>query len=138
MKESKGPLLVVLDTNVLVSALLSYGPPALIVDLLAGGEILPCFDDPILAEYWDVLCRPKFGFSSVRINRLVQDIIRFGQGIEAPVPSKVPMPDEADRKFYDVAKDTGAMLITGNIKHFSQEPFIIAPAQFLAQRELNS
>jgi predicted nucleic acid-binding protein len=99
--------------------------------MIAEGKILPCFDDPILSEYWDVLSRPKFGFSPAQINRLVHGIIRSGHGIEAPVPSEFPMPDENDRKFYDVAKSSGAILITGNTKHFPQEPFILAPANFL-------
>jgi predicted nucleic acid-binding protein len=76
-----GVILVVADTNILVSALLTDGPPARIVDLIAEGKIRPCFDDRILAEYWDVLSRPKFGFPSARINRLIHDIVRTGFGI---------------------------------------------------------
>jgi hypothetical protein len=41
------------------------------------------------------------------------------------------MPDESDRVFYDVAKTAGAYLITGNTKHFPQEPFILTPAEFV-------
>jgi putative PIN family toxin of toxin-antitoxin system len=119
------------NSNVLVSSLLSNGLPALIVDLIAGGKILPCFDDPILSEYWDVFSLPKFGFSPAQISRFVHGIIRSGHGIEPPVPSEFPMPDENDRKFYDVAKNSGAILITGNTKHLPQEPFVLAPANFL-------
>jgi hypothetical protein len=45
------------------------------------------------------------------------------------------MPDETDRKFYDVASACGALLITGNLKHYPSEPFIISPAGFLAGYE---
>jgi hypothetical protein len=38
----------------------------------------PCFDDRILSEYWDVLGRPKFGFSPLRIDRLIHDIVSAG------------------------------------------------------------
>jgi predicted nucleic acid-binding protein len=38
---------VVLDTNILVSALLSDGPPALIVDRVAEERIRPYFDGRI-------------------------------------------------------------------------------------------
>jgi hypothetical protein len=41
------------------------------------------------------------------------------------------MPDETDRKFYDTAKAAGAMLITGNTKHYPDEPFILTPAAFI-------
>jgi putative PIN family toxin of toxin-antitoxin system len=131
VKESSDSLSVVLDTNILVSSLLSDGPPARIVDRIAGGRIRPCFDDSMLSEYWDVLCRPKFGFNPVQISRLVHDIINAGFGIEVSVPSAFPMPDETDRSFYDVAKAAGAILITGNTKHYPDEPFIMGPAQFL-------
>jgi putative PIN family toxin of toxin-antitoxin system len=133
VKESSGFLSVVLDTNILVSSLLSDGPPALIVDRIAEGRIRPCFDTSILSEYWDVLSRPKFGFNPVQINRLVHDIITAGFGIEVSVPSAFPMLDETDRKFYDVAKATGATLITGNTKHYPNEPLVITPAQFLTK-----
>jgi hypothetical protein len=41
------------------------------------------------------------------------------------------MPDETDRKFYDVAKATDAILITGNTKHYPNEPFVLTPAAFV-------
>jgi putative PIN family toxin of toxin-antitoxin system len=127
-----GVILVVADTNILVSALLTDGPPARIVDLIAEGKIRPCFDDRILAEYWDVLSRPKFGFPSARINRLIHDIVRTGFGIDAvSSPSEISMPDESDRSFYDIAKAADAILITGNIKHYPDEPFILTPAAFI-------
>lgn len=127
-----GVILVVADTNILVSALLTDGPPARIVDLIAEGKIRPCFDDRILAEYWDVLSRPKFGFPSARINRLIHDIVRIGFGIDAvSSPGEISMPDESDRGFYDIAKAADAILITGNIKHYPDEPFILTPAAFI-------
>ena len=43
----------------------------------------------------------------------------------------MPMPDETDRIFYDTAKASGAILITGNLKHFPSEPFIMKSAEFL-------
>jgi putative PIN family toxin of toxin-antitoxin system len=123
---------VVLDTNILVSALLSDGPPAVIVDWIAEGRIRPCFDDRILAEYWDVLTRPKFGFPPLRISHLIDDIIRIGFVIDAAVvPGTVSMPDESDRKFCDIAKAAGAILITGNTRHYPNEPFIVTPAAFV-------
>jgi putative PIN family toxin of toxin-antitoxin system len=122
---------VVMDTNILVSALLSDGPPALIVDQVAEERIRPCFDDRILAEYWDVLSRPKFGFSLPQVNCLIHDIVRAGFRIEVYVPSGFSMPDEDDRKFYDAARTAEAVLITGNTKHYPNEPFILTPAAFV-------
>jgi predicted nucleic acid-binding protein len=131
MIKPSGIVWVVLDTNILVSSLLSDGPSALIVDWAAGGKIRPCFDDRILSEYWDALKRPKFGFSPLRINRLIRDIVGAGFGMEADASSGVSMSDEGDRKFYDVAKTAGAILITGNARHYPDEPFIVTPAAFV-------
>lgn len=123
-------LFAVVDTNILVSSLLSDGNPALIVDQIAEGKIIPCFNSPILSEYQDVLSRPKFGFSLLQINRLIHDIVQAGIPVHS-IPSAFHLPDEGDRKFYDVAKTAGVILITGNTKHYPQEPFVLTPAAFV-------
>ena len=57
-------MLVVLDTNILVSALISpFGPPARVLDMVLGGDIQVAYDDRLLAEYREVLARPKFSFA---------------------------------------------------------------------------
>ena len=127
---------IVLDTNVLVSALLANGPPAVIVDMVAEGKLIPFYNDHIISEYWDVLRRQKFGFHSLQVIRLIDSIVRTGIAVEAVDPRSgeygaIPMPDEDDRKFYSVARVSPAFLITGNIKHYPTEPFIFSPADFL-------
>ena len=127
---------IVLDTNILVSALLANGPPAMIADMIAEGKLTPFYNDLIISEYWNVLQRPRFGFHPFQVSRLLDSIVRTGVAIEV-VPKYsdesgiISMPDEDDRKFYDVAKASLAYLITGNIKHFPAEPFIFSPADFL-------
>ena len=127
---------IVLDTNVLVSALLANGPPAVIADMVAEGKLIPFYNDQIISEYWDVLHRQKFGFHSSQVVRLIDAIARTGIAVETEEPRRgkygvIPMPDEDDRKFYYAAKASRAFLITGNKKHFPDEPFIISPADFL-------
>jgi putative PIN family toxin of toxin-antitoxin system len=122
---------VVLDTNILVSSLLSDGPPARIIDWIADGKLFSVYNGPVLAEYWDVLSLPKFGFSFLQINRLIQGIVRTGFGVSEGIASTVKLPDESDRKFYDAAKNAGAVLITGNSKHYPREPFIVTPSVFM-------
>ena len=122
---------VVLDTNVLVSALLSNGPPAAIIDLAAEGKLTPFYNDLIISEYCDVLQRPKFGFHYTQVSRLINNIIRAGIATEANISSLIHISDEDDRIFFDTAKNSGAILITGNVKHFPLESFIVSPSQFL-------
>ena len=122
---------VVLDTNVLVSSLLTNGPPATIVDMVAEGKLRPFYNDRIISEYWSVLQRTKFSFHPSQVSRLIEDIMRVGIAVETNAPSSIPMPDEGDRKFYDVTMASSAFLITGNIRHFPVNSFIVTPAIFL-------
>ena len=46
----------------------------------------------------------------------------------------IPFADEDDRKFYEVAKQVNAKLITGNLKHFPEDPLVTTAADFLAWR----
>ena len=39
--------------------------------------------------------------------------------------------DEADKKFYEVAKFCGAVLVTGNLKHFPKDPLVMSVTDFL-------
>jgi len=56
----------------------------------------------------------------------------FGNGVLVdPIVSKVTLPDESDRMFYDAALENNAILITGNLKHYPNEKFIMTPTQFL-------
>jgi uncharacterized protein len=122
---------VVLDTNILVSSLLASGPPAVIVDLVADGNIIPFYSNPILQEYLEVLSRKKFGFNSAQVTRLINDIVRIGFAVEGKHINKNKKVNEDDCMFYDAAVEAKAYLVTGNIKHFPKESFIITPARFL-------
>jgi len=52
-----------------------------------------------------------------------------------PFPGNAKLPDESDRIFYDTAKESGSILISGNLKHFPKEPFIMPPVDFLKMVE---
>ena len=125
-------LKVVLDTNILVSSILSSGPPAAIADLVADGKIFPFYSNLILQEYYDVLSRKKFGFNFFQISRLLDDIVSAGSPVEDKPFKKNTKVHEDDQIFYNAAATANAYLITGNIRHFPTEPFIVLPAKFLA------
>ena len=122
---------VVLDTNILVSALWTpAGNASDIIKLILSDKIIPCFDRLILDEYKEVLSRPRLAFPPGQADEFLTDII--DRGISAVVrPSAGKMPDEADRKFYDIAKHCEAYLVTGNLRHFPKDPRVTSPAQFL-------
>jgi len=63
---------IVLDTNVLVSGLLkTHSDAGVIVRMVVGGLLKVVYDARILAEYREVLCRPKFGFEKAEIEAIV-------------------------------------------------------------------
>lgn len=122
----------VIDTNILVSALLSPSKsPAKVIDHVLNGNVLMCYDSRIIAEYQEVLLRPKFGFDKKAIKQVIDFIVHFGISV-VPVPITDIFNDEDDRMFYEVAKTAKAYLITGNARHFPCDPMIIAPQEFLS------
>jgi len=122
---------VVLDTNVLVSAFWTRpGNAGKIIDMVIARQLIPCYNAKVLLEYMEVLNRPKFKFPSSDVNNLLALIKNEGISVITQ-HSSIPFNDESDRVFYDVATACGAYLITGNLKHYPDEPFILTPGQFL-------
>ena len=87
---------IVLDTNVLVSGLLSpFGPPAEIVRLVTIEAVQVCYDLRILVEYRQVLLRPIFPFSPEQVETLLNHIETTGLLVGAhPLPEHLPDPDD--------------------------------------------
>lgn len=129
---------VVVDTNVLVAALLSpRGPSGRILDLLTEELLIPLYDGRILDEYREVLSRREFGFSSHVVEALLEHVETIGQRMTA-VPVSVILPDKDDQAFLEVAIAGHAeALITGNLRHFPSSARlgvrVVDPATFLAQ-----
>ena len=123
---------IVLDTNVLISGFLSpQGIPAQILLQAAGGKLQACYNQAILDEYERILSRPGFKFEATpEERRFVVDTLKENGLRCSASPSVFPMKDESDRAFYDAAKAAGAFLVTGNKKHYPDEPFILTPREF--------
>ena len=125
----------VIDTNVLVSAMLKWSSvPGNVLELAFSGTIVPVFNKQILKEYREVLSRPKFHFTKEIVATIVSEIERLGLCVDAEEVDII-MPDPTDRVFYEVVmekrKTDDAYLVTGNLKHFPEEPFIVTPRQML-------
>jgi putative PIN family toxin of toxin-antitoxin system len=121
---------VVLDTNILVSALINEkGKPRKILNLFYDKEILVYYSDDIIEEYKDVLSRKELGINPEKVGKVINAVRKIGLRVE-PVKSIFEMPDDSDRIFYDTAKLTSSWLITGNIKHYPAENFVITISDF--------
>ncbi len=71
----------VIDTNVLVSALISSHDDAATVRVITKvltGEVIPLYSTEIIREYNEVLRRPKFGFDESLIKVLLDAFEKFG------------------------------------------------------------
>ena len=110
---------IALDTNVLVSGLLSpHGPPGRILDAIVLGAVGLLVDDRILREYAEVLTRPRFGFDRVVVLQLVELLAEGAEHVDAS-GTAVELPDPDDAPFLEVAIAGGAdALVTGNARHF--------------------
>lgn len=130
---------VVLDTNVVVSAQLTpHGSSARVLELALQGKLDTLHDARILAEYREVLARPKFGFDPDDIDDVVGQLERGGASVLA-LPVSIELPDADDLIFLEVAiAGNAAALVTGNPRHFERTSgahriTIISPTELLAR-----
>jgi uncharacterized protein len=127
---------VVLDTNILVSALLqSQGLPARIFLItLAGATAQLCVSGDIYAEYEEVIRRPKFGRSETVIEHALQAIRQNGFWVK-PSEKVRACSDPDDDMFLECAQAARAhYLVTGNQKDFPAkwaDTQIVTARQFL-------
>lgn len=126
---------VVIDTNVLVSAVLkSYSVPGSIVELAFDGPIIPILNEAIEKEYREVLSRPKFHLPEDLIEGIMSTFHKRAIYVDAE-HLDVELPDPKDLVFYEVVmeerKEEEAYLVTGNIRHFPNRPFIVTPREML-------
>ena len=126
---------VVVDTNVIVSALLMpAGVCGQILDLLSEGALQPCVDERILADYEEVLRDPRFPFTPRQVSTVLETFRAIGAPVAA-LPLAAKLPDEDDRAFLEVAKAARAVLVTGNIRHFPARAragvTVLSPREFL-------
>lgn len=126
----------VVDTNVLISALLSKNEDSATVKVMNAvfdGRIIPLYHRDILAEYAEVLHRKKFHFDEKLIWTVLEAVRQFGVEV-FPQPTGEILADMDDLIFYEVAmekREAGAYLVTGNQKHYPVRSFIVTPAEMM-------
>jgi putative PIN family toxin of toxin-antitoxin system len=127
---------IVLDTNVLVSGLLTpFGNCGEIVRMLTSDAITLCVDSRILIEYGEVLNRPQFNINRQKAT-VVIEYIQNSAETQLTVPLDRTLPDNSDNPFMEVALSSDAeCLVTGNLKHFPEHcragVRVLAPKEFL-------
>lgn len=126
----------VIDTNILVSALLTpSGVSAQVLAAMRSQALVPVVSQNILEEYTEVLLRPRFGFVHGEIVSLLADMKGLALFLN---PRAIPfqdLPDPDDAPFIATALTAGCVIITGNRKHFPPKTGveILSPAEALVR-----
>ena len=100
---------------------------------MVDGRITPLYHRDILAEYGEVLSRPKFRLKEETVNTILRAVKHFGTEV-FPQPTGEILVDMDDLIFYEVAmekRDDDAYLVTGNQKHYPVRDFIVTPAEMM-------
>ena len=128
---------IVLDTNLVVSGLLSsQGNPAQVLTLAVAGAVQACYDERILAEYAEVLARPRFKFDPKRVREVLNKIETDGLAVDASEESNLDLPDVDDEPFLAVALAVSVdFLVTGNLSDYPPDKrrgcTVVSPAAFM-------
>ena len=131
----KDEFFAVIDTNVIVSALISKNidsNPGKVFRAIVQERIVPLYNYEILAEYRCVLSRPKFHLAPALIETALKAIIVDGLNLDRVPATGIDFPDPKDIVFYEIAiSKENAYLVTDNIKHFPVRSFIVTPAEMV-------
>lgn len=129
-------MIIVLDTNVIVSGVLKpYSKAAAILSLVADGTIQLAYDLLLLSEYRDVLNRPRFNLAKEAVESFLAQVEQEGLLVSVK-PLKFRLPDPDDEPFLEVALSARVKaIVTGNKRHFPKKEYegvkILSPAEFL-------
>jgi putative PIN family toxin of toxin-antitoxin system len=127
---------VVYDTNIIVSATLHKdGLPALLLSLALEEMVRLLISHPLLAEYEEVLKRPRFSLNPKDVEELIS-LIKKQATLVKPAKKLQIIRDEADNRILECAlKGKANFIVTGNKKHFPFEEFrgvkILTPRKFI-------
>ena len=124
----------VIDTNVLVSSLLTHNEQSAtiqVMEAMFSNKIVPLYNEEIISEYEEVLHREKFSFLESEISNYLETMKQVGIHSQR-IASSEHFPDPKDVVFYEVTLSRDdAYLVTGNTKHFPKTPIVVTPAEMM-------
>ncbi len=125
----------ILDTNVLVSAVISSsGYPYDILRLIQSGNVIPIYDERMLNEYKEVFHYDKLKISEETFQQTFTLILKSGLLIQDVETTKAQLLDQSDIPFFEVkesSEEFDSVLVTGNLKHYPEQRDIITPKEFI-------
>jgi uncharacterized protein len=136
-EKKKKRLRVILDTNVLVSALLFRGELSVLVPLWKDGAFTPFFTKETFAEFRSVLAYPKFKLTKDEIDGVIQEeVLPYFEVVAGTQQVCEICKDPHDDKFLSCAMSAHAdLIVTGDQAFYELKKFksvkIVSPAVFL-------
>ena len=131
-KPEMDAVFAVIDTNVIVSAMITHddsSPTVKILEETLEGRIVPLFSEYLVEEYMTVLSRDRFSIPRELISNVVSTIVSRGLHIE-PDNIDAGLEDPKDAPIFAIATETrkiGSYLITGNVRHYPPADYVITP-----------
>jgi putative PIN family toxin of toxin-antitoxin system len=128
---------VVLDTSVLISALLFKGELSKLVELWQRGKIIPVISKDTFQELRSVLEYPKFSLSQEEINTIIEnEVLPHFEVAEVTKEIKGVCRDSADDKFISCALSASAGYIVSGDRDLCalnryKSAKIVTPSYFL-------
>jgi hypothetical protein len=109
--------LLVLDSNIYISAVLFGGNPRLIIEAALSGKVGLAVSAPILEEIQDVLSRSKFGFPSAAAREIIAEIVSLAESVEPTEHVTLITEDPDDDRILECALASGADVIVSGDSH---------------------
>ncbi len=110
-------LRVVLDTNVLISAILFGGKPRQILEKAIRGEVRLCLSEPILEELKGVLQRSKFDYSPEMIQIILTELMGIADFVNPSETIKAVLEDPEDNRILECAVEARANYVVSGDLH---------------------
>ena len=116
--KDKTPPRVVLDTNVLISALLFRELPSRLIPLWQKGKVTLLVSSQVLKEYLRVLAYPRFELAAQEIKSIIEvELLPFVEAVRVESKIRVIAKDPSDDKFLELAVDGKADFLISHDKH---------------------
>lgn len=127
----------VLDTNVVVSALLFDGRASRLLALWQQRRFIPVISRSMLQEYLRVLAYPKFKLASQDVRGAIEELLPYAEVAAPKRRLRIIRRDPADNRFLECALAANAQyLVSGDDDLLSLETFqgirVVSVAEFLA------
>ena len=111
---------IVLDTNVLISALMFGWNPRMILESVIRGDLDLFVSEAIIFEFGEVLKRPKFGIPPSIINQIISELSTISELVRPSGNIAKKTDDPADNRILECAVEAKADYIVSGDNHLRE------------------